>query len=324
MSIKSTLFVVFSTFLCLLGGLVFVMYLIVQNQTELAKSEIRRYESYKLADELRQSSDDLTRMARTYVVTGDPRFEQYFYDILAIRNGQKARPLLYDGIYWDFYVPTGEKPSEDGATISLEQRMRNANFTDVEFRMLEEAQNRSDKLTRIEAIAMNAVKGRFDDGSGRFVIEKEPDPVMAQGIMHGENYHLAKASIMEPINEFFRSVEGRTENEVQALRETGRLYNQIATGLIGSVVFVSVFSFFLLKRRVINPIRKLVEGTNRITEGDYSKPVDIQSYDELGELGRAFNFMAKSIASKQQEISPLTAALDLWGLPRSDPQKKGK
>jgi len=135
---------------------------------------------------------------------------------------------------------------------------------------------------------------------------------------------LAKASIMEPINEFFRSVEGRTENEVQVLRETGRLYNQIAAGLIGSVVFVSVFSFFLLKRRVINPIRKLVEGTNRITEGDYSKPVDIQSYDELGELGRAFNFMAKSIASKQQEILPFTAAWDLWGLPRSDPQKKGK
>jgi CheY-like chemotaxis protein len=35
-----------------------------------------RYASYLLDDELRQSPDDLTRMARTYVVTGDDRCER--------------------------------------------------------------------------------------------------------------------------------------------------------------------------------------------------------------------------------------------------------
>jgi hypothetical protein len=35
-------------------------------------SEVR-YLSYQAADELRQSSDDLTRLARTYVVTGDEK-----------------------------------------------------------------------------------------------------------------------------------------------------------------------------------------------------------------------------------------------------------
>ncbi|MCI0400946.1 MAG: HAMP domain-containing protein [Gammaproteobacteria bacterium] len=301
MSIKATFFVIFSTLLCLLGGLVFVMYLIVQNQGELSASEVRRYESYKIADELRQSSDDLTRMARTYVVTGDPRFEQYFYDILAIRSGQKPRPLGYDGIYWDFLVATGEKPTEDRPAMSLEQRMRNANFIDIEFRLLAEAQRRSNNLARIEGIAMNAVKGRFDDGSGQFVIEKNPDPVMAQGIMHGQNYHLAKGGIMEPIHEFFRLVEGRTENEVQTLREACKRYTQIAIGLVGLIVVFSVFSFFLLQRRMINPIRKLVEGTHRIIERDYSARIDLQSYDELGELAHAFNFMAQSLARESSE-----------------------
>jgi methyl-accepting chemotaxis protein len=37
-----------------------------------AKQELR-YKSYLLADELRQSSDDLTRLARTYVTTGEAR-----------------------------------------------------------------------------------------------------------------------------------------------------------------------------------------------------------------------------------------------------------
>ncbi len=63
-----------------------------------------RYASFLAADELRQSSDDLTRMARAYVVTGDPKFEQYYWDILAIRNGEKETPLQYERSYWDLVM----------------------------------------------------------------------------------------------------------------------------------------------------------------------------------------------------------------------------
>ena len=61
-------------------------------QRELKRTTSRRYASYLLADELRQSSDDLTRMARTFVLTGDARFERMYWEILAIRNGEAPRP----------------------------------------------------------------------------------------------------------------------------------------------------------------------------------------------------------------------------------------
>lgn len=51
-----------------------------------------------LANELLQSSEDLTRMARSYVVTGDAKYERYFLEILEIRNGTLPRP--------DNYLPT--------------------------------------------------------------------------------------------------------------------------------------------------------------------------------------------------------------------------
>ncbi|MBF4432532.1 methyl-accepting chemotaxis protein, partial [Vibrio anguillarum] len=54
-----------------------------------------RYQSYQAADELRQSSDDLTRLGRTYVLTGDETYEKMYMDILAIRNGDKPRPQNY-------------------------------------------------------------------------------------------------------------------------------------------------------------------------------------------------------------------------------------
>ena len=70
---------------------------------QMNDSQKQRFLSYAVADELRQSSDDLTRMVRTYVVTKDPRFEKMYWDILDIRNGKKARPMRYESIYWDLY-----------------------------------------------------------------------------------------------------------------------------------------------------------------------------------------------------------------------------
>src|SRR6476469_4089856 len=83
-------------------------------QETLKQKQEFRYRSYLLADELRQSSDDLTRLARTYVVTGDAAYEQQYNDILDIRNGKKPRPQEYYSIYWDFVAADGKKPRADG------------------------------------------------------------------------------------------------------------------------------------------------------------------------------------------------------------------
>ena len=45
------------------------------SQSDLSQAEHNRFVSRALATELRASSDDLTRLARTYVVTGDERYE---------------------------------------------------------------------------------------------------------------------------------------------------------------------------------------------------------------------------------------------------------
>jgi methyl-accepting chemotaxis protein len=66
--------------------------------TFVAASE-SRYQSYLLADELRQSSDDLTRLGRTYTISGDDKYEKMYFDVLDIRNGIKAGPENYNQIY---------------------------------------------------------------------------------------------------------------------------------------------------------------------------------------------------------------------------------
>ena len=111
---------------------------VLDNQARIAEAADRRYRSYLLADELRQSSDDLTRMARTYTVTGDPKFKEYFERILAIRSGDAPRPVDYHNIYWDFVSATGVSPRADTAPKALKDLMKDAEFTETEFTLLQE------------------------------------------------------------------------------------------------------------------------------------------------------------------------------------------
>ena len=99
------MFVVFAT--------TFVLYAWSEKQVDRAYES--RQQSYLLADELRQSSDDLTRMVRTYVVTGAPIYKQHYQEILDIRDGKKPRPVDYQNIYWDLVLADDQRPRPLGA-----------------------------------------------------------------------------------------------------------------------------------------------------------------------------------------------------------------
>jgi CHASE3 domain sensor protein len=80
-------------------AVVFSIY--VRAVTEIAIENEKRVQLRQLADELRQSSDDLTQMIRSYVATSEPSYKQHYYEILAIRDGKKIRPNSYSNGYWD-------------------------------------------------------------------------------------------------------------------------------------------------------------------------------------------------------------------------------
>jgi signal transduction histidine kinase/CheY-like chemotaxis protein len=281
--------------IALLGAIFYLLILEVRNQRELAAAEARRYDSYKLADELRQSSDDLTRMARTYVVTGNSIHEEYFRRILAIRNGEAPRPEGYAGIYWDFVTATGEKPGPDGEPVALQELMRRMEFTEEEFAKLRQSQTNSDALVALEDRAMAAIKGLYPDAQGRYTVRGEPDTTRARELLHGPAYHRAKAEIMRPIEEFTGMVEARTSQHVDVLRARSVVIAQVVLGLMGVAVALLLLGLVLLQRRVIRPVAELALAASRAERGDYSGRVSIRTKDEIGQLARAFNQTASAI-----------------------------
>ena len=254
---------------------------LAQTQVQLSKVYENRYLSYLLADELRQSSDDLTRFARTYVVTGDPRYEQMYHQVLAIRNGTAPRPQNYERIYWDFVAAGMDMSAADGPQVSLQSLMRRAGFTEAEFAKLREAENNSNALVHTEEVAMHAVKGLYDDGQGRFIREGEPNQEFAMQLLHHENYHHSKALIMRPVDDFFALLDARTSHEVdmaQALTQTAR---HIVIGLVIFSLLMLMGSLFLVYRMIQRQLggepHYAQEVVEQIAQGDFRQHIHIES-----------------------------------------------
>ena len=230
-----------------LGILIILLY---QNQKNLAQSRDRHFNSYLLADELRQSSDDLTRMVRAYVATGDEEYEKEYWAVLDIRNGVIPRPVKYNHIYWDFYSAQRGKPREDGETISLQDLMIEEGFTNEELALLTEAQEKSDYLVQAETIAMNAMKGKFQDENGDFTITGEPDQAFASELVNNQAYYDAKADIMKPIDEFYHMFEERTTSNVEEYLQRSQRLIFGSINLTLGILIIFIISFIIVSRQI--------------------------------------------------------------------------
>ncbi|WP_070967991.1 methyl-accepting chemotaxis protein [Vibrio sonorensis] len=269
-----------------------------------------RYQSYQAADELRQSSDDLTRLGRTYVLTGDETYEKMYMDILAIRNGDKPRPQNYHTIYWDLVLNYGEKPKPDGKRVSLQAMMEDLGFTDKEFRLLKEAQGNSDALVNMEVKAMNAVKGLYPDASGNYTKRGEPDLAMAAQLLHSKQYHQEKAKIMAPIDEFFTALEARTSSQFNSAAQDVR-----TTVLIGNISLVAVFviaivGYAIVNRKVVKPIDEMAKVLKQVgVDSDLTLRVADGSQNELGVIGTTINKVLVSYATTITKINQVNSTI---------------
>ncbi|MDM8566330.1 response regulator [Candidatus Halobeggiatoa sp. HSG11] len=256
--------------------------LLNQNNNDLFKKQEQRYQSHLLASQLRQSSDDLTRMARTYVITGDEKYEKIYWDILAIRNGEKQRPENYDRIYWDLVLNYGDKIRPDGEAIPLQTLMQQAGFTKAEFAKLQIAQNNSDNLVKAETIAMNAIKGLYDDGNGNYLKQEEPNYEMARKIMHDADYHKYKAKIMQPIDEFLQLLDERTRKDIV---ENAKISNSLIIEieiLVGLLIFISLITSIFITKHILKQVGGEPAEIAKITEQVAAGNLDIQTRTATG------------------------------------------
>jgi len=244
-----------------------------------------QHKSFILADQLRQSSDDLTRMARTYVITANKKFEDQFHTVLDIRNGKVKRPTNYNRIYWDFLTLDGDDAILNGEQKSLRQLMKESGFPKEELELLYESAKQSDDLTHLETKAMNAVKGIFVDEKGQYSRIGKPDLKLAAQIMHSNEYHKAKIDIMKPIDAFYKAFEKRTKKFVFEANEKVKKLESMASIAIFILIVLVLFSFFILLSRIVYPLETLKNTMLQLSKNDMNTTIPLHQYnDEVGDM----------------------------------------
>lgn len=274
---------------------------------DITKAERQKYRSLQLANELFQSSEDLTKMARSYVTTGDTIYERFFYEILDIRNGKRPRPQENHLItYWD---ENRLAVNMMGDAISLVDLMRREGFSKQELDLLQQSQKNSDSLVDLEKQAFAAIKGLCDDGYRNFTVPCAADRNFAIDLLFGERYIAEKARIMDPIRQFMRELDNRTQTKLGNLQLKFEQQILLTIAVLCIALLLVAVTAVYMRRTILHPLDYLRRQASSIAQGSYATRCDISTGNEIAELGADFNTMAEAIEREIMKLKQVEASL---------------
>jgi len=286
----------------------FVVYVSAEKRIDRANDSRQRM--FILADQLRQSSDDLTRMVRTYVITGDARYKRQHQEILDIRDGKLPRPLDYHNIYWDLVGADDQRPRPSGPAVALLTLMQRAGFTDTELALLAQAKTASDNLADTERAAMALI----GPGDAAAPVKR----AQAIGMLHDDVYHRAKAAVMRPISEFYRLADARTLQGVQSA-ETEAVWMRVAFVLFGALLLSLLWGVRRNLSAVLGTsLGELHRRIENLGSGDLSTPIPVAPGHEDSVLGwlsetqinlQRIESQRRQAEARSQRLTQLYAAL---------------
>ena len=255
-----------------------------------------RHLSFLLADDLRQSSDDLTRMARSYVATLEPRFRQQYRDVLDIRDGRKPRPEGYSRVYWDLVLEDGKLPRpSSGRSESLMELARQSGCSVQELAVLQEAKSKSDQLATLEVEAMRmAGAGGPGTAAGR---------ARVRTMLYDARYHRAKAAIMGPIDRFYVLLDTRTADAVLSAERQALALRILFLGFAAGLLCMLWRTYTSLRDTLGGSVAEVHARIARIGRGDFSPGAELDDRPAgsvMGWLGETRAKLERSDRERRQ------------------------
>ena len=107
-----------------------------------------------------------------------------------------------------------------------------------------------------------------------------------------------------PVHDSSQTILGFIEIEVSAkkiMSDLDRSRTELILLTIMIALAASIVAYFSIRRLVGNPVKKLVEGTHRVAQGDFSHEIH-SGEAELGVLADSFNQMQRQLLSAQSQL----------------------
>jgi signal transduction histidine kinase/CheY-like chemotaxis protein len=285
--------------------------MIQQAHDSVVTVQEHRQHAMSLANELRQETEQLASLVRAYTSTGQTRYLTYYYDILAIRQGEKPQPEHYvPGAYWDMAV-AGEiqhQFPQNGELSSFTDRMKLQGFSKEEFSTLDKVSAATEAMKQIEQVAFAATQGLYDPQTEDFVSDGKPQLEFASQLVHSQKYNQLKSSLAKSVTELVSMVDERTNAAVSRAAKDLERWIFLTFGSVMFTFAMVLAASQVIRRRVLQPIESLSKATSLLAQGDYSTRTGIgggenpsqtpgseQGVEELIALGATFDSMAESI-----------------------------
>ncbi len=113
--------------------------------------------------------------------------------------------------------------------------------------------------------------------------------------------------IVQPIKETRLLIEEETKNTQNLVGQQfqSSIFKFIIVYLICALISIAIG--ILLAKALVKPIKKLMSGVKRISYGDLSVKLDVESEDEVGKLSQAFNKMTANLKRYVENLAKTTA-----------------
>lgn len=222
-----------------------------------------RYPSYLLVNELRQSTFALMLHTRHYIEKNDPRYEQYYHDIIAIRAGEKPRPKEDEGGYWQYGIVEEASLHSTGKQVSLHALIEANHFSLEELKLLQRAEKLADELVITEQIAIDASNGVISVDNQRKLLIGETNKDFSARIINDDTYEQLKQTFVTMLNQIITLLNEQTDARVEQVRYQRELIVMtimLTMLLIGINICVIIANFFKRWRRVGKHARREIKS----------------------------------------------------------------
>ena len=289
----------FAVVLLVLGANAMFLVLIKQSYDAVVSAQAHRQQALGLAGELQQETEQLARLVRAYTTTGESRYLLYYYDILAVREGEKAAPAPFDPTsYWDDVIAGRVKHALplDGVRRSVSDLMKSQGFSDSELRALENVFSATAAMNKLEQKAFAATQGLYNPEKEEFVSEGPARLDYATQLVHGEQYNALKADLSHAVGDLVRMTDQRTRADVQQSGQALERWILLSLVSMGATIVMAVLALRKIRQQVLVPIHRLGRSADRLAEGDYATRTGaLRGFEELTALGRTVDTMAQAI-----------------------------
>ncbi len=270
------------------------MLVVTQRLSEL-RQEVEQYQTdlyafYRLSQELKQSSDHLSKFARAYAVTGNEYWKRLFDHVLDVREGRVETPQHSDYEYWDLISTQSHFDREVSESISLLDKIRESGISSTEYLDLKNALMLSNELVKLERAAFEAIKRDKPRHLGSDKNALKTEMTLAQSLLYGEEYFSEKSKIMKAIGSAHQSILTRILSNIERAKEKSRQQTNIYSGLGAVLIFSIILSFVLLWRLYIKPLT-LLQNTvvEQVKNKDFDFTIKHKAYAELQQFIQSLN-----------------------------------